>query len=71
MDGDGDAEAVGPGEGAWICGGNGGKALLLEPPHAVMPSEMTVHKTTKQRFMRTSTRPGFEMSNATDLFPDA
>src|SRR5579859_559200 len=56
IDGDGDADAVGPGEGIWTCGGNGGNALLLELPHAVTPSEMTAHKTrlayktTVQRF---------------------
>jgi hypothetical protein len=54
IDGEGDAEAVGPGEGSWICGGNGGNALLLELLHAVTPSEMIEHKTTRQRFMRIS-----------------
>jgi hypothetical protein len=52
IDGDGDTEAAG--DGAMICGGNGGNVLPLELPHAVIPSEMNVHKTTKQRFMRIS-----------------
>ena len=53
IDGDGDVEAVAPGDGATICGGNGGNALLLlELPHAVIASEIIAHNTTKQRFMR-------------------
>jgi hypothetical protein len=71
IEGDGDTEAEGPGEGIWICGGNGGNALLLELPHAVTPSEMIAHKTTMQRFMRMVLKFDFEMPDARHLCPNA
>jgi hypothetical protein len=54
IDGDGEIDTIGPGDGAAICCGSGGNALLLEPPHAATPSEMNAHKTARKRFMRIS-----------------